>query len=151
MNQRFDAFVTGITVCYKYIQRIKSAEVTDLGLKGTHVMILFYLKAHPEGLTSSQLCSLCSEDKAAISRSVAFLRERGYVYTQENKTYRAPLFLTQEGLALAEHIDTVIADWVCDGGDGLTDLERRDFYSGLQRITQNLRSRIEGDPKFTET
>ena len=33
MNQRFDAFVTGITVCYKYIQRIKSAEVNDMGLR----------------------------------------------------------------------------------------------------------------------
>ena len=42
MLQRFEDFVTGITVCYKYIQRIKSAEMTEFGLKGTHVMCLFF-------------------------------------------------------------------------------------------------------------
>ena len=77
MNQRFDAFVTGITVCYKYIQKIKSLEVTDLGLKGAHVMCMFYLNQHPEGLTASQLCSLCAEDKAAVSRTATAISPKG--------------------------------------------------------------------------
>ena len=29
MIQRFDAFVSGITSCYKFIQRIKSMEMTE--------------------------------------------------------------------------------------------------------------------------
>ena len=33
MIQRFDAFVSGITSCYKYIQRIKAMEMTEFGLK----------------------------------------------------------------------------------------------------------------------
>ena len=44
MIQRFDAFVSGITSCYKYIQRIKSMEMTEFGLKGTHVRCLYYLR-----------------------------------------------------------------------------------------------------------
>ena len=47
MIQRFDAFVSGITACYKYIQRIKSMEMTEFGLKGTHVMCLYYLRQIP--------------------------------------------------------------------------------------------------------
>ena len=47
MIQRFDAFVSGITSCYKYIQRIKSMEMTEFGLKGTHVMCLYYLRQTP--------------------------------------------------------------------------------------------------------
>ena len=74
MNQRFQNFLTGITVCYKYIQRIKNAEMTEFGLKGSHVACIFYLNHYPGGLTSAQLCSLCAEDKASISRTVAFLR-----------------------------------------------------------------------------
>jgi hypothetical protein len=73
MIQRFDAFVSGITACYKYIQRIKSMEMTEFGLKGTHVMCLYYLRQNPAGLTASQLCGLCAEDKAAISRTVSEL------------------------------------------------------------------------------
>ena len=43
MLQRFQDFVTGITQCYRSIQKIKSTEMTEFGLKGTHVMCLFFL------------------------------------------------------------------------------------------------------------
>lgn len=150
MNQRFDAFVTGITVCYKFIQRIKSAEVTDMGLKGTHVMTMFYLKLHPEGLTASQICALCAEDKAAVSRTVSFLKNEGYVFSEGPKNYRALLRLTPAGKQLADQFDDLIADWVSAGGSGLTDQERRDFYHGLSLIANNLRSKMERDLKLIE-
>ena len=118
MIQRFDAFVTGITVCYKYIQRIKSAEVTEMGLKGAHVMCMFHLKQHPEGLTASQLCSLCAEDKAAVSRTVSFLKNEGYVYSEGSKNYRALLQLTHAGRKVASQFDQLIADWVSSGRRG---------------------------------
>ena len=38
MQDRFQAFVTGIAVCYKYIQKIKSVEMTEFGLKGAHAI-----------------------------------------------------------------------------------------------------------------
>jgi hypothetical protein len=75
MNRRFQSFVTGITVCYKYIQRIKTLEMTEFGLKGAHVMCLFFLHQNPEGLMAAQLCQLCAEDKAAISRTLAVLQQ----------------------------------------------------------------------------
>ena len=150
MIQRFDAFVTGITVCYKYIQRIKSAEVTEMGLKGAHVMCMFHLKQHPQGLTASQLCSLCAEDKAAISRTVSFLKGEGYVAAEGPKNYRALLRLTESGRAVASQFDQLIADWVTSGGSGLTDQERTDFYRGLNLISNNLRSKMERDLKLDE-
>ncbi len=150
MIQRFDAFVTGITVCYKYIQRIKSAEVTEMGLKGAHVMCMFYLKQHPEGLTASQLCTLCAEDKAAISRTVSFLKSEGYVSSDGSKNYRALLHLTPAGQVLADQFDGLIADWVTSGGCGLTEQERTDFYRGLRLIADNLRSKMERELNINE-
>ena len=148
MNQRFDDFVTGITVCYKYIQRIKSAAVNEMGLKGTHVMCMFHLKNHPEGLTAAQLCSLCAEDKAAISRTIAFLRREGYVHSPDGKNYRAGLRLTDTGRAVTDRFDAIITDWVSAGGVGLSEQERRDFYYGLNLIANNLRNKMERDPNF---
>ena len=84
MIDRFEAFVSGITICYKYVQRIKSAEMTEFGLKGPHVMVLFHLNRHGEGLTATQLCTLCAEDKAAISRTLADLVEKGYVCSPDD-------------------------------------------------------------------
>jgi len=141
MLNRFGAFVTGITACYKYIQRIKSMEMTELGLKGTHVMCLFYLHHHPEGIPAAELCQLCAEDKAAISRTLAELEGKGCLYTEEadGKKYRAKLFLTQLGIQQAQRIDSLIEEWVGIGGDGLSEQERADFYRVLGLIAENLK------------
>ena len=147
MIQRFDAFVSGITACYKYIQRIKSMEMTEFGLKGTHVMCLYYLRRNPAGLTAAQLCGLCAEDKAAFSRTVSELRSRGYITTLSEKAYRAMLTLTAAGQELARKFDQLIEGWVTAGGDGLTDEERVDFYKSLSAIAENLRTRIDAELK----
>ena len=147
MIQRFDAFVSGITSCYKTIQRIKSMEMTEFGLKGAHVMCLYYLRQNPAGLTASQLCGLCAEDKAAISRTVSELKTRGYITTLSQKAYRAMLTLTSAGQEVARKFDNLIEGWVSTGGDGLTEEERCDFYKTLSAITDNLRSRIESEHK----
>lgn len=143
MIQRFQAFVTGITACYKYIQRIKAMEMTEFGLKGTHVMCLFFLHQEPQGLTAAQLCQLCAEDKAAISRTLAVLQERGLLETG-GKRYRAQLRLTPQGQSLAEQINGLIAQWVGFGGDGLTEEDRDTFYRCLEHISRNLQDGVAG-------
>lgn len=143
MIHRFQDFLSGITVCYKYIQRIKNAEMTEFGLKGTHVACMFYLHHNPEGLTAAQLCNLCCEDKAAISRIVSDLRTRGYIAQSEGKNYRAPLHLTSSGIAIARQMDPLIESWVTVGGEGLSVEERESFYRSLALISENLKSKME--------
>ena len=143
MIDRFHEFLTGSTVCYKYIQRIKSMEMTELGLKGTHVACLFHLYRKPGGLTAAQLCQLCAEDKASISRTVADLRSRGYIAPGGEKNYRTLLRLTEEGMSAAKQMEAMIARWVTSGGDGLTDQQRESFYESLALISGNLRTKLE--------
>lgn len=146
MINRFQAFVSGITICYKYIQKIKTMEMTEFGLKGTHVMCVFYIHHSNEGLTAAQLCQLCAEDKAAISRTLVTLQEKGYVETGEKK-YRAQIKLTAKGEQLASQIDGIIEQWVGFGGDGLTEEERNSFYHVLDLISSNLREQIYKEKK----
>lgn len=146
MIERFQAFVSGITICYKYIHKIKSMEMTEFGLKGTHVMCLFYIFHSEEGITAAQLCQLCAEDKAAISRTLVTLQEKGYVESGEKK-YRAPLKLTEKGIELAKQMDDLIEQWVDCGGEGLTEEERRSFYYSLDLISSNLRENLSKDKK----
>lgn len=145
MIKRFDTFVRGITICYKSIQKIKLIEMTEFGLKGTHTMCIFYLNHNSEGLTASQLCSLCSEDKAAISRSLSELTEKKFIYTEntENKKkYRAVIRLTDSGKEVAKKVDELVAQWVEAGGEGLTDDERNTFYYALNVISENLKDSV---------
>ena len=142
MINRFQLFVSGVSTCYKYIQRIKNLEMTEFGLKGTHVMCLFFLHHNPDGLTAAQLCQLCAEDKAAISRTIATLKERGYIISGEKK-YRALLKLTDDGVTVAKQMDGLIYQWVGFGGDGISDEDRNTFYRVLEHISTNLRENVE--------
>lgn len=137
MLQRFMDFITGITVCYKHIQRIKSTEMTEFGLKGAHGIYLFFLHHNPDGMTASQLSQVCGEDKAATSRALAILQEKGYIQTDEKK-YRSNIRLTDSGHAIAEQIDRIAEQWVSLGGDNLTEEERESFYRALKIIAESL-------------
>ena len=81
MIHRFEQLTTGVSQIYKNIQRIKTLEMRSLGLKGTHVMCLYFLSSHPDGLTASDLCALCKENKAGISRILSDLKEQDLYIT----------------------------------------------------------------------
>lgn len=137
MIDRFQSFVTGITTCYRHIQKIKTMEMTEFGLKGTHVMCIFFLHHNPEGLTATQLCQLCAEDKAAISRTIAALQNKGYIVSGEKK-YRALIKLTPRGGEIAQKVDGLIGQWVGFGGSGISEEDRNTFYRVLETIAGNL-------------
>ena len=140
MIGRFKEFTKNISFAYKYIIKLKSAAIREFGLKGSHVMCLFYIGEADNGLTATKLCKLCGEDKAAISKSLSALLELGYVELEndENKKYRSKYFLTKSGKKVKDALDVKIADVVADGGIGLTEEERDAFYSALQKIVDNL-------------
>ena len=140
MIGRFKEFTKNISFAYKYIIKLKSAAIREFGLKGSHVMCLFYIGEADNGLTATKLCKLCGEDKAAISKSLSALLELGYVELEndENKKYRSKYFLTKSGKRVKDALDVKIADVVSDGGIGLTEEEREAFYSALQKIVDNL-------------
>lgn len=142
MKQRFETFVTAIAQIHRSIQKLKSQEMSDFGLKGTHVMCLYQLRQHPEGLNAVQLAQACEEDKAAISRTVAELREKGLVQNapEDGRRYRVPLLLTEEGKAVTEEMNHKIIDAVLAGAQGYSQEEREVFYRVLLQVAENLQA-----------
>ena len=141
MFDRFEKFALTIAQINRCIQKIKSMEMTDLGLKGNHTMCLYYLGKNPEGLTPTELCALCKEDKAAISRTIAELEATGYVEsngTEGKREYRTKLHLTKKGEGVTCILDTKIRNAVDLGGNGLSDEQRQTFYVALDIISANL-------------
>lgn len=133
----------GVSICYKHIQRIKATEMTEFGLKGAHGIYLFFLHHNPDGLTASRLSQLCGEDKAATSRGLAILQEKGYIQTDEKK-YRSNIRLTESGLEIAEKIDQIVEQWVALVGNQLTEKERAAFYHSLKIIAESLQKHYDG-------
>ena len=146
MFNRFEQFTTAISQINKSVQRIKSTEVTSYGLKPNHVMILFQLKKHTAGLTPTQLCESCEVDKAAISRSLKELQNKGFVCEAgaDGRKYRIPLVLTDSGRDAAAHIESAIKNAVDIAGAGFTDRQRNLFYHSLLLIAKNLEDYSKG-------
>ncbi len=140
MITRFELFSTTISQIYKNLQKVKMQEMADLELRGTHVMCLFQLNRHPDGLTVTQLSTLCGEDKAATSRTMSDLIKKELVTNDQEKKYRAPILLTQKGKMIADKIDIQAAQAVEAVGQGLTDEERETFYKVLTIISENLKN-----------
>lgn len=145
MIQRFEEFTSNIAQAYKNIIKIKSHEMTEYGLKASNVTCLFYLGKHEEGLTATELCSLCMEDKAAVSKSLSVLKEKGYVVQEdEDKKYKLKYFITDAGKTVYDEIGLIIANVVGRVGEGLTDEERNIFYKSLGIIVKNLDALCKG-------
>ena len=55
MIRRFEEFTSNISLAYKYVLRIKAYEMNSFGMKGSHVMCLYYIGKNPEGHSLSML------------------------------------------------------------------------------------------------
>lgn len=148
MIDRFETFATTIAFINRYVQKIKSAEMRPLGLKSAYVMCLYNLVKKPEGVTASELCELCGEDKAAVSRTLSELSRRDYVRVDEpdgKRAYRAKVFLTEKGKKIGEYIHSRV-DHVLDAvSEGMSELERTELYRSLSVIARNLKRYLQAE------
>ena len=137
MENIFESFTITILKLNKLVQKIKNFEMQEYGLKTIHVMCVYYLNIHPEGLTASELTKLTLEDKAAISRALKLLQEKGYASYDPNK-YNAEIRLTKEGKEFASIIDKKADKAVNAGSYAFTEEQRASFYKELGTIANNL-------------
>ncbi len=139
MENIFENFTITILRLNKLVQKIKNYEMREYGLKTIHVMCVYYLNSRPEGITASELTKLTLEDKAAISRALKALQEKGYITYDPNK-YNAAIQLTDGGKKLALEISEKAKKAVKAGSYDFTDNERNSFYKELGTIAVNLES-----------
>lgn len=138
MISRYEQFTTLISSIERGIQKIERDEMVKLGYKGAYAQYLVAMERYPEGLTAAQLCEICDRDKAAVSRIASELEEKGLVAKESGTAYRARLTLTEEGRRVAEFVCRKAQAAVDAGGKGLTDEDRRVYYTALETIARNL-------------
>lgn len=142
MVSRFEQFSSSITCIYRYIQKIERMEMEKYGLKGPHAQCLLALHRYPGGITAARLCEVCDKDKAAVSRMVAELEEKGLLVRDSvgGIRYRAMLKLTEQGRMAAEHVQHRAGRAVEEAGVGMTEAQRSMMYAALGLIADNLQA-----------
>ena len=139
MAERFEMFTVLIAKASRYIKRLKTEEMSEFNLKTPHVSCIYYLYKK-EKLTSKELCDICEEDKASISRSIEYLEKNGYIrcLDQAKKRYKSPLVLTEKGLEVGKKIEEKIDNILAKSSEGLSEKEREIFYKSFGIICDNL-------------
>ena len=139
MKERFQTFTVLIAKISRNIKKIKNQEMAEYGLRSVHVTCLYYLYSM-ESLTATEICELCEEDKATISRGLDFLEENGFIVCESklSKRYKSPLVLTEKGTEVGKKITekiNFVLDEICID---LTDAQREEFYRSLTIISNSL-------------
>ena len=139
MEARFETFTVLINRISRNIRKIKNQEMAEYRLRSAHVSCLYYLDTF-RSLTSKELCEVCDEDKAAISRSLVFLEKNGYLEALEkdNKKYKRPIELTEKGRIAGKHIVERIDNILAISSEGVSEEERAILYRSLTKISENL-------------
>lgn len=140
MLERFQTFTVHIAKITRNIRRLKTKTMTELNLKSPHVSCIYYL--YPDKVLSvRELLEICDEDKGAISRSITYLVNNGYIEYEknENKKYKNKLILTDMGKGcgrlIHERINGILSrTGICIGND--LDV----FYKCLDKLSSELES-----------
>ena len=139
MQERFETFTVLINRISRNIRKIKNHEMAEYGLRSAHVSCLYYLYTG-SGLTATDLCERCEEDKATISRALDHLEKEGYLTCESKsaKRYKSPLILTEKGSFVGQKIASKIDGVLDTVSHGLTEAQRIEFYRCLSIISENL-------------
>lgn len=140
MEERFETFTVLISNVNRCIYKIKTEEMSEFNLKSSHVSCLYYLYKE-DSLTAKELCDICDEDKANISRSIKHLEENGYIIcrAKHSKRYQSPLELTDSGREIGKRIVEKIDNILNVASVGLSEQARNEFYRSLSLINSNLK------------
>lgn len=139
MDGRFETFTVLINRISRNIRKIKNHEMAEHKLRSAHISCLYYLYM-VNGLTATELCERCEEDKATISRSLEYLEQNSYLTcpSASGKRYKAPLLLTEKGTLIGKTIADKIDAVLTEISSGLTEDERIAFYRSLTIISDSL-------------
>ncbi len=139
MTERFETFTVLINRISRNIRKIKNQEMAAYQLRSAHISCLYYLFS-TDGMTATDLCERCEEDKATISRALEYLESNGYLLCESKnpKRYKSRLHLTSKGLAVGKQIADRVDGVLEEISNKLTEEERVAFYRSLSAISDGL-------------
>ena len=141
MQTKAEKFVHFVTETDLLWHRLADISMKQYNLKGCYAIYLSKLMLSEDGLTATQLGSLCGRDKADAAREISILTDKGLIARKAGgNRYRAKLTLTDKGREVADYLIAQAADFVIMVSSGLPEEDRATFYRVLDIINQNLQT-----------
>ncbi len=140
-QERFSRFIKNVDTVQKSIRKFKVANAEAFGIKSVHILWVYELYSHPEGMSAAELAAKSMIDRSLISREIAELKENGYVITEDTGTkraYNAKITLTAKGREMAKAVGAAGLDIQKRADDGVTEAELESFYRTFEKLSENL-------------
>ena len=140
-QERFEEFSSLISGVHGNIQKLKTRYTTQLGLKAVHVLWIYLLRVHPEGMSASELAAAGQSSRSLVSREIDDLFSKGIIFTQDNgdkRRYGWKLMLTDKGRQLADVISAVITDIQNTVSRDIPEEDLITFYRTLRTLADGL-------------
>ena len=147
-QERFEEFSALISSIYGNIQKLKARYTTQLGLTAVHVLWLYLLRTHPEGMSASELAAAAQSNRSLFSREIDELFDKGIIYTQENgskRRYGWKLILTDKGRELADIITVIAADIQKTVSRDISEEDLITFYQTLKVLANGFEQLNQSD------
>ena len=140
MLSRYEQFSYMVSVINRHIQKLERDEMVRFGYKGAFAQYLITMLHYPQGVTAAQLSEICDKDKAAVSRIVTEMIEKGLVIRKSTTEtmYRAKLTLSQEGEKVAQFVARRASAAIEAMGNELSEEQRKILYFALDTISHKL-------------
>ena len=138
-SNRFEIFSASTVQLIRAVQQMKARKMAQYDLKGTNALCLCQILHSDEGLSAAELSAVAEIDKAQVSRCVAELTARGFVYRddQAGRRYKQKYRLTEEGLAVAKDVAEEIAKIQAAVEKNISPEELEAFFDTLNRLCRN--------------
>ena len=140
MQERYEQFSFVVSAINRHIQKLERDEMIKFGYKGAFAQYLMAMRHYPQGVTSAQLSEMCDKDKAAVSRNVGEMIEKGLVVRKSatDSLYRAKLILSQEGEKIADFVANRASAAIEAMGEHMGEEQRKSLYFTLDAIEKRL-------------
>ena len=153
--ERFEQFTCLISGIYRDIQKIKSKEIVNMGLKNVHVFWMYLLRSHPDGLSASQLAQKGLVTRALVSREITHLTEKGFITAVstgegagEKRRYGWKFILTEQGRRVADDISKIAYAVQNQVDHGISEEELQIFYKTLTTLFRNFEEIVEKEAVY---
>lgn len=138
-ESHFEQFTLTLASILKSVKKLEGDRMSRFGLRSSHVMVLYQLGKHPEGLIPADLAESGSVDKALISRTISDLLAKKLVYTlqSDGRKYKAKLCLTPSGKEVADYITETVAHIQREVSGDIPKADLEVFYRTLFTLRDN--------------
>lgn len=124
--------------------RLKQQYARIYGIKPVHILWLYLLSKHPEGLSSAQLSQYAHIDKALVSRELQKLLDLGLITRRPcgKSNYNAQLIITENGLSIAHKTEEIVLEIQSSIYQQVNEKELQVFYEVSKKITDIFDQRL---------